>query len=846
MAEFTSAEKVNIGYENEYSTDAMTGGPDKRRQLYYQLIQSMKKAESVDIIVSFLMESGVRMLLKELEHTLKRGAKIRILTGNYLGITQPSALYLIKRKLGDRVDLRFYCEKERSFHPKSYIFHYTDYSELYIGSSNISRSALTSGIEWNYRFSSQKDPENYKEFFRTFEDLFENHSIIIDDKELKRYSQNWHRPAVARDLDRYDFTESETNDTKIKPLYEPRGAQIEALCALEDTRAEGAQKALIQAATGIGKTFLAAFDSKKYEKVLFVAHREEILKQAAVSFQNVRNCKDYGFFMGAEKCTDKPLIFASVASLGKPEYLNEKYFAPDYFNYVVIDEFHHAVNDQYRRIVEYFRPQFLLGLTATPERMDGKNIYEICDYNVPYEISLKDGINKGMLVPFHYYGIYDETDYTKLHIVKGKYVEEELNRTYIGNAYRHELIYKYYCKYGSRQALGFCCSRKHAEEMAKEFGKKGIPSAAVYSNADGEFSMDRAEAIEKLKNGEIKVIFSVDMFNEGVDIPDSDKNDVVLTPRYVTDLMAKLAKVNKDSYVWDYATGSAGFLISSMKLMIKDAENKIKSPKKLNEKITKIKCEQLLGIEKRSDIYLLAVLNMILMGDGSSNIIHKDSLTEYTGVYEQGILKDKIYPANVFLLNPPYSAQGKGFVFVEKALNKMNNGRAVVLIQENAGSGNGLPYTKRILENNSLVASIHMSDIFHGKAGVQTAIYIFDVGITHDKRQIVKFIDFSNDGYTRQNRRKSSQATNLKNTDHAIERYDEIVNLVLYGKSYLHYFTEDEYIEDVITLNGDDWTFKQHQKIDTIPTEDDFSDVVKEYLGWKLSALIKGDMLNEN
>lgn len=522
MAEFTSAEKVNIGYENEYSTDAMTGGPDKRRQLYYQLIRSMKKAESVDIIVSFLMESGVRMLLKELEHTLKRGAKIRILTGNYLGITQPSALYLIKRKLGDRVDLRFYCEKGRSFHPKSYIFHYTDYSELYIGSSNISRSALTSGLEWNYRFSSQKDPENYKEFFRAFEDLFVNHSIIIDDKELKRYSQNWHRPAVAKDLDRYDFTESETNDTKIKPLYEPRGAQIEALCALEDTRAEGAQKALIQAATGIGKTFLAAFDSKKYEKVLFVAHREEILKQAAVSFQNVRNSKDYGFFMGAEKCTDKPLIFASVASLGKSEYLNEQYFASDYFDYVVIDEFHHAVNDQYRRIVEYFRPQFLLGLTATPERMDGKNIYEICDYNVPYEISLKDGINKGMLVPFHYYGIYDETDYTKLHIVKGKYAEEELNRTYIGNAYRHELIYKYYCKYGSRQALGFCCSRKHAEEMAKEFGKRGIPSAAVYSNADGEFSMDRAEAIAKLKNGEIKVIFSVDMFNEGVDIPSVD------------------------------------------------------------------------------------------------------------------------------------------------------------------------------------------------------------------------------------------------------------------------------------------------------------------------------------
>ena len=147
---------------------------------------------------------------------------------------------------------------------------------------------------------------------------------------------------------------------------------------------------------------------------------------------------------------------------------------------------------------------------------------EICDYNVPYEISLKDGINKGMLVPFHYYGIYDETDYTKLHVVRGKYVEEELNKTYIGNLYRHDLIYKYYCKYGSKQALGFCCSRKHAEEMAKEYNSRGIPSAAVYSNADGEFSMDRTEAIEKLERGKIKVIFSVDMFNEGVDIPSVD------------------------------------------------------------------------------------------------------------------------------------------------------------------------------------------------------------------------------------------------------------------------------------------------------------------------------------
>lgn len=521
MAERNTAEELDDVYEIKYSTDAMTGGADKRMYLYYQLANSIKKADSVDIIVSFLMESGVKMLLGELDNALKRGAKIRILTGNYLGITQPSALYLIKHKLGEQVDLRFYNEKNRSFHPKSYMFHYKDYSELYIGSSNISRSALTSGIEWNYRFSNKTDPINYEKFYNTFVDLFKNHSIVIDDEELKKYSKNWHRPAVSKDLDRYDLQDDKGTSNQI-PLFEPRGAQIEALCALENTRAEGARRALVQAATGVGKTYLAAFDSKNYERVLFVAHREEILKQAAESFKNVRDSDDYGFFNGDSKCTGKSVIFASVATLGRVEYLNENYFAPDYFTYVVIDEFHHAVNEQYQRIVDYFKPKFLLGLTATPERMDGKNIYEICDYNVPYEISLKEAINKGMLVPFHYYGIFDETDYSKLHIVRGRYDEKELNETYIGNVCRYELIYKYYCKYGSRQALGFCCSREHAREMAKEFSKRGIPSVAVFSDASGEYTEDRNVAIRQLKQGKIRVIFSVDMFNEGVDITSVD------------------------------------------------------------------------------------------------------------------------------------------------------------------------------------------------------------------------------------------------------------------------------------------------------------------------------------
>lgn len=517
MAQSDFAEKIEIDELQIESTDVMTGDKNRNRFLYYQLKMSILRAKKIDIIVSFLMESGVRMILKDLKSALDRGVQVRILTGNYLGITQPSALCLIKKELGNRADLRFYSDKKRSFHPKSYIFHYENVGEIYIGSSNISRSALTSGIEWNYRFNSLDDKKNFCLFYDTFVDLFENHSIVIDDDELTRYSKNWHKPAVTKDLARYDDLEEDA-DSKVEMLFQPRGAQIEALYALEDSRSEGATKGLVQAATGVGKTYLAAFDSAKYERVLFVAHREEILKQAAVSFKNVRQSEDYGFFYGKQKDTDKSVIFASVATLGRSEYLTEDFFAPDYFDYLVIDEFHHAVNDQYQRIVNYFKPQFLLGLTATPERMDGRNIYEICDYNVPYEISLKEAINKGALVPFHYYGIYDETDYSSLHLVKGHYDEKELNETYIGNVKRYDLIYKYYMKYRSRRALGFCCSRQHAEEMAKEFCKRGIESVAVYSNADGEFSEDRDRAVEKLKNQEIKVIFSVDMFNEGVDI----------------------------------------------------------------------------------------------------------------------------------------------------------------------------------------------------------------------------------------------------------------------------------------------------------------------------------------
>lgn len=313
-------------------------------------------------------------------------------------------------------------------------------------------------------------------------------------------------------------------------------------------------------------------------------------------------------------------------------------------------------------------------------------------------------------------------------------------------------------------------------------------------------------------------------------------NDVVLTPSYIATLLVRLARVNKDSYVWDFATGSAGLLVAAMNEMLIDAKNTITSPEELTQKEIGIKAEQLLGLELLSSVYMLAILNMILMGDGSSNILNKDSLKDFNGNYGYGKTESK-FPADAFVLNPPYSAQGNGMNFVEKALGMMNKGYAAIIIQNSAGSGRAAEYNKRILENHTLLASIKMPvDIFIGKSSVQTNIYVFKVNEKHHKDDMVKFIDFSNDGYTRSNRKKATN--NLKDTDRAKERYEELVNLVRFGKSKLNIFTEKEYYEDTIDPNnGSDWN--KSVPSDTKPTIQDFKKNVSEYLAWEVSNILK-------
>ncbi|MFP6288109.1 N-6 DNA methylase [Helicobacter pylori] len=359
---------------------------------------------------------------------------------------------------------------------------------------------------------------------------------------------------------------------------------------------------------------------------------------------------------------------------------------------------------------------------------------------------------------------------------------------------------------------------------------------------DGESRLKRcfSEIVDNLgiyyKIG-LSTDFTGKLFNEmyrWLGFTQDQLNDVVLTPPYVATLLARLSKVNKDSFVWDFATGSAGLLVASMNLMIEDAKKCITSLEELEQKIVHIKAKQLLGIEKLQKIYILAVLNMILMGDGSSQILNQDSLSGFDGK-----VNDEEFKANAFVLNPPYSASGNGMVFVEQALEKMQSGYASVIIQSSAGSGKAKEYNVRILEKHTLLASIKMPlDLFIGKSSVQTHIYVFRVNEKHDAKQRVKFINFSNDGYARANRKKAKASHNLKDTSNAKECYNEVVDLVHIGQSCLKFLSEDDYYENTIDpKNGSDWN--QNKPTDTKPELEDFKRTIADYLSYEVSLILK-------
>jgi superfamily II DNA or RNA helicase/diadenosine tetraphosphate (Ap4A) HIT family hydrolase len=466
---------------------------------------NLDRAKDVDILASFTLLSGVKLIFSHLQDLLSRGGRVRFLTGDYLGITDPIALRYLLDLDGD-IELRVFHGSSISFHPKSYIFYFNDENVIaYIGSSNLSESALSRGIEWNYRLTSYSDPNGIKYSKDTFKDLYENsNSLPIDHKWIENYESR--RTPMQ--------TEVKPDDPETNP--EPHTIQKEALKALNDTRKLGNTAGLVVLATGLGKTWLSAFDTQQIpncNRILFVAHREEILNQSLLTYRRIYPNKSIGKFTGTDKDVAADILFASVQTISRKMNLN--IFAREDFDYIVMDEFHHASARTYKKVLSYFTPKFLLGLTATPERTDGGDLLSLCQENLVYRCDMLEGIRKGLLSPFHYFGVPDDVDYSNIPWRSARFDEEALTNA-VSTRARAQNALEQLKERGGDKTLAFCCSRRHADFMAGFFNGNGCRSVAVHS---GDTSAPRAASLEQLESGELDVIFSVDMFNEGLDIP---------------------------------------------------------------------------------------------------------------------------------------------------------------------------------------------------------------------------------------------------------------------------------------------------------------------------------------
>lgn len=473
------------------------------------LIKEIELSSAIDIAVAFAMPSGINLLMPHLEDLLERGGKLRIVIGDYLDVTDPNALQMLLdlKMMGtpDQTELYVFETGGTSFHPKAWLFYNIngDTSAL-IGSSNLSKSALTSGVEWNLHSRNKEDSKAFKE---AFADLLENPKIVTLTKPwINSYSERRQHQSFSQNQASISMAE------EVEQAPQPHGIQLEALKALETARHLGDKAGLVVLATGLGKTWLSAFDSINFSRVLFIAHREEILSQAMNTYRKIRPSENFGRYSGTAK-EDGDIIFASVQTLSRNEHLN--YFEKDQFDYIVIDEFHHATANSYARILEYFTPKFLLGLTATPDRTDGKNLLALCDNNLVYRCDLHEGIERNLLAPFKYLGVPDDVDYAQIPWRSNKFDLEELT-TAVATEARAQNALEQIKKHGKGAALGFCVSQKHADFMATYFQKAGLRSVAVHSGAS---SAPRNSSLEMLSNGELDILFSVDMFNEGVDVP---------------------------------------------------------------------------------------------------------------------------------------------------------------------------------------------------------------------------------------------------------------------------------------------------------------------------------------
>ena len=491
----------------DYRPSILTNEPVLNEKVLSTILDELRTCESFFLSVAFITSGGVASLFGTLLDLQSKGITGKILVSEYLNFTEPEAL----RKILQLTNVELKIARNSDFHSKGFMFTHKSYYTIIIGSSNITHGALTKNKEWNLKVTAHKDSELFKNTISEFESVFEK-SQCVTPEYLEKYAFVYHSEKKLRQGLRKALLEVE------EKIIQPNEMQKKAIENLRNLRSLGKNKALLVSATGTGKTFLSAFDVAQVnpKRMLFLVHRRNIAQKAMESYQTIlSNNKEFGLYSGSTKDTNANYLFSTVQTFSREEHLNK--FPPNYFDYIVIDETHRASASSYQKIMNHFKPAFLLGMTATPERTDGLDIFELFDYNIASEIRLHDALANEMLVPFHYYGISDIE-------VNGKLLDEsatinELNRLDRVN-HITENINLFGTDDGINRGLVFCSRQEECIFLANEFNNKGLRSIALTGNSTEE---ERSRAIDLLETDDLDIkldyIFTVDIFNEGIDIP---------------------------------------------------------------------------------------------------------------------------------------------------------------------------------------------------------------------------------------------------------------------------------------------------------------------------------------
>src|SRR5690625_4252193 len=498
-------------------SELFTGG-NVGLSLDSELKKEILSSDRVDLLVSFIKWKAIVILREAFKEFTERGGKLRVITTTYMGATDAKAIDELSKLPNTEIKISYNNSNER-LHAKAYLFYRNSgFHTGYIGSSNFSRSALTDGLEWNVKVTTKEIPHIIDKFQKTFESYWNDPEFeLYDSSRFEELGKTLMQSKYGKP------TQEIVNFFDLKPYH----YQAEILEKLKvDREIHDSWSNLIVAATGTGKTMISAFDFKNYQKnnpqtkFLFIAHRIEILRQSLHTFRNVLKDQNFGELYGDGYIpSQKNAVFATIQTLTNQI---ESFSSPEYYDYIILDEVHHSAAQTYQKVIDYYQPKVLLGLTATPERMDGQDILKDFNYRTAAEIRLPDALNNRLLCPFQYFGISDSIDYSRIKWNNGRYDVEELTKVLTANDIRVGNIINNLNSYtrdiNEVSAIGFCASIAHANYMKRKFNKANLKAESLTS----ENSKDRVDIIHRFKSKEINYLFVVDIFNEGVDIPEID------------------------------------------------------------------------------------------------------------------------------------------------------------------------------------------------------------------------------------------------------------------------------------------------------------------------------------